>query len=76
MRGDICQYRERGIYPIKYIIENPTEFKEYKIEYKNKEYSLIFEVVFGLLIDEFKKNIEKDFIIKETYIEIETNDSF
>ena len=51
-------------------IEQPSEYKEYKITYQNKEYSVISEVLFALVIDQFKKRIEKEFIIDETIVDI------
>ena len=52
------------------LIQQPNEFKEYTINYQNKEYSVISEVLFALFIDQYKKKIEKQFIIDETIVEI------
>ena len=49
---------------------NPTEFKKYKISYQGKEEEVIAEVLFALLINKFKKKIEKDYIIDEVIVEI------
>ena len=46
-------------------IDHPEIFKEYRIRYQNKEYNVISELLFALIINEFKKKIEKDFIIDE-----------
>jgi hypothetical protein len=54
------------------LIHQPEEYKEYKITYQNKEYSVISEVLFALVIDQFKKRIEKEFIIDKTKLIIET----
>ena len=50
---------ENSINFMKEWIEQPSEYKEYKITYQNKEYSVISEVLFALFIDQFKKKIEK-----------------
>ncbi|MBQ4122167.1 leucine-rich repeat domain-containing protein, partial [bacterium] len=60
---------------IKELYEHPEEYKEYQILFQDKSYSLIFEVLFGLIIEQFKKKVEKDFVIKKTIIEIETPNS-
>ena len=51
-------------------ISNPDEFKLYEIHYQEKEYKMISEVLFALIIKGFKEQIEKEYIIKETNIEI------
>ena len=62
----INQQNDKAIDFIKEWIEQPNEFKEYKINYQNKEYSVIAEVLFALIIKEYKNKIEKQFIIDET----------
>ena len=49
-------------------IDSPEIFKEYTIQYQNKEYNVIAELLFALFINEFKKKIEKDYIIDETIV--------
>ena len=56
---------------IKELYEHPEEYKEYQILFQDKSYSLIFEVLFGLIITQFKKKVEKDFIINKTIVELE-----
>ena len=44
---------------IRYIndmINKPEEYKKYQIEYQEKHYEVIGEVLFGLMINQFKKN--------------------
>ena len=53
-------------------INQPDEYKEYKINYQNKEYSVISEVFFALIMNEFKRIIEHDWIIDSVSIEIPT----
>ena len=52
------------------LIENPNDFKVYNIVFQEKEYNIIGEVLFALLVNEFKKQIEKDFIIDKVIIEL------
>ena len=54
------------------LINNPDDFKEYQIKYQNKEYKVIAEVLFALIIHQYKKKIEKQFIIKETKLLFES----
>ena len=61
---------------IRYIndmINNPEEYKKYHIEFQEEEYEVIGEVLFGLMINQFKKKIEKEWIIQESIIHIPTN---
>ena len=53
-------------------IDNPEIFKEYIIQYENKEYTVIVELLFALFINEFKKKIEKDYIIDKTKFTLPT----
>ena len=55
------------------LFPNPQEFKFYNIELYGKEYTVIAEVLFALLIDEFKEQIEKEFIIDKTIVELTVN---
>ena len=70
----ICQNNQNSIHFIRDMINNPNEFKEYSIQYQEKEYNVIAEVLLALIVNEFKKKIEKEFIIEETFIEIPTYD--
>ena len=56
-------------------IDHPDIFKEYTIQYQNKEYNVIAELLFALIINEYKKKIEKDFIIDETIIYVPSHDN-
>ena len=61
-------------------MKHPEEFKEYTINYQGKEYSLLPEVFFALIIDEFKKKVEKNFILSITELtlpeELKSNTHF
>ena len=43
-------------------IEQPEEFKEYEIKYQNKQYSVISEVLFALIMVQYKSKIDKQYI--------------
>ena len=51
--------------------------KKYVLEfqYQNKEYDVIAELLFALIINEFKKKIEKEFIIDETIVYLPFHDN-
>ena len=51
-------------------IENPQEFHKHTIHFLNKEYQVISEVLFALVILDFKKVIQKDYIIEDTIVKI------
>ena len=59
-------------------IERSEDYDEYEIQFRNKEYHLIPEVLFALIINEYKKVVEKDFIIDQTVFDIQilTNEMF
>ena len=72
----ICkENEEQTIHFIKEFIQNPDEYKYYSITFQNKDYKLLSEVLFAIIIDEFKQIIEKQFIIHETVVEIPSRDS-
>ena len=45
-------------------IESPELYKEYKIHYRRKEYSIIAEMFLALIFYEFKNIIDKSYIIR------------
>ena len=55
------------------LFTNPQGFKFYNIELYGKEYSVISEVLFALIISEFKEQIEKEFIIENTIVQVPSN---
>ena len=61
---------ENTIYFFSEWINNPQEMKEYKIKFQNDEYSMIAEVLFAMIVNKYKKIIEKKWIIDETICEI------
>ena len=46
-------------------INNSLEFKQYHIQYQEKEFFLIAEVMFALVINQFKQQIEKNTSLKK-----------
>ena len=66
----IGNQNENSIDFMKDWIEQSQDYKEYKIEFQNKEYFIVSEVLLALLINEFKEQIEKEFIIEETIYEL------
>ena len=70
----ICQENDKSIEFIQQWIEHPSEFTEYQIQFQEKEFELLPEVIFALIISQFKTMIEKEFIIDETFVEIPSND--
>ena len=55
-------------------IEQPDKFIEYPINYQNKEYSTIAEMLFGLIIQEFVERVTKEYIIDHVVVHIPTRD--
>ena len=55
------------------LFTNPQDFKLYNIELYGKEYSVIAEVLFALIISEFKEQKEKEYIIENTIVQLPVN---
>ena len=51
------------------LINNPEEYKLYSIHYFKKEYSVVAEVLFALILDEIVKKVKKEYILEKTIIE-------
>ena len=60
---------QQSICFLKEWIEHPEVYKEFEIIFQNKNYSLLPEVFFALTINNFKNNIEKQFIIENTLLQ-------
>lgn len=54
----------------------PEEYKEYRFTYQNKEYIAIAEVLFSLLINEYKKKVERLYVIDETTVQIDITNAY
>ena len=70
---DICEETDSNIDFMKEWILNPEEYKLYSIKYQGKEYNILAEVLFALIISEFKQIVEKDNIIQNTLLQLPTN---
>ena len=66
----VSQENEKSIQFMEDLFTNPEEYKVYNIQFQNKEYSVISEVLFALIINDFKQQIEKEYIIEKTLIQI------
>ena len=66
----ICHDSDYSIQFIQEWFNEPNNYKCYEIHFNNKWYSIISEVLFALIIDEFLKQIKKDYIIEKTYVTI------
>ena len=60
--------KENTIHFIQQWLEQPEEYQTYSIQFQNKNYELLPEIFFSIIIHELKKKIEKQFIIKDTLI--------
>ena len=67
---DICKHSEISINFIKQWFDNPNDYTMYTVVFQNKTYQLLPEVLFAIIINEFKKVVEKEFIIQNTQIQI------
>ena len=66
----ICQENEQNsINFLEEFIENPEQFELYSFEFQGKEYKIIAEVLFALIINEFKQKIEREYIIDQTIVQ-------
>ena len=70
---DICKEDTNSFHFMKNWIENPEDYSTIFIIFQNKEFKLVPEVMFALIINEFKKKIEKEYIIEETNVIAPTN---
>ena len=52
------------------LFTNPQEFKLYEIAFYGKEYNVIAQVLFALIIKEFTSQIEKEYIIEKTEVQL------
>ena len=50
-------------------------FPLYNVEFQNKSYQLLPEVLFAIVINEIKRKIEREFIIENTVIELPRDNS-
>ena len=71
----VCKEEEpNNIQFIQQWIEEPENNTTYQVQFYNKTYHFIPEVLFAFIIERFKKQIEHQFIIEETLVKIPTRD--
>ena len=63
---------QNTIYFMKDWLEQPDKYIFYSFEFQNKEYSVVSEVFFALIMNEFKRIVEYNWIIDSVSIEIPT----
>ena len=66
----VCKNNEKTIHFVQKWIENPKDNTKYTVHFQNKIYQILPEVMFSLVISEFKKLAESHYIIEETILEI------
>ena len=66
----ICEENENSINFVKDWMEEPEVFKEYEIYYQNKEYHVISEVLFALMIYEIKKKVQRKVKLIQTRVHV------
>ena len=64
----IGQQNENAIHFMQEWISKPEEYKLYSVMYQGKEYSVVSEVLFAVIITEYKRRIEREYIIENTII--------
>ena len=66
----VCHNNDSAIHFMQQWLTNPDEFTLYPVQYQGKEYKLLPEVLFAIIINEFKKKVEKEYIIEETILQL------
>ena len=66
----ISMFNKNSIEFMKQWIEAPEDYSTYKVQLQHKEYQLLPEVFFALIISEIKNKIEREYIIENTILEI------
>ena len=72
---ELFQESDKAIHFMQPWLDNPENFNTYSIDFQNKTYNLLPEVLFGIVIDEIKKKVEREFIIEQTEIQIPSDNS-
>ena len=62
--------QQNSIYFLEEWFTDPTEYKVFEITFQNKNYCIIAEVLFALIINEIKDKIERHYIITDTIIQL------
>ena len=72
---EVSEEHPNTIHFIQNWIENPNDYRTYKIMYQGKEYELLPEVLFAIVVNEFKKKVEREYIIARTKIQLPSDNS-
>ena len=72
---ELFQESTKTIHFVDSWIEKPEEYSTYSLEFQNKSYELLPEVLFGIIINEIKKKVERDHIIEQTEIQLPSDNS-
>ena len=70
----VCQKEEKSIHFIQQWIDNPNEFIKQEVHFQKKTFQVLPEILFAIIINEFKKKSEKEYILDETIVEIPSKD--
>ena len=68
----VCQNSDSAIHFMEDWLTKPVEFTLYSIKFQGKEYHLLAEVLFGIVMSEVKQKVEKEYIIIDTILELPT----
>ena len=70
----ICAQNESAIHFMKKWMEQPEDYSTYQIEYQKREYKLLPEMLFTIIINEFMQPVSREYIIENIEYEIPTDD--
>ena len=59
-------HKENTIYFMRRWVEQPDDYSTFPITFQDKEYQLLPEVFFSIVMNEFKNKLERKYIIEET----------
>ena len=65
-----CKNHPNAIHFLKEWFQNPNEFRMYNFTYQGEEFSVIAEVLFALLVEEFKGKIQNNCFIYSTIVDV------
>ena len=60
---------------LKELFVNPTDYKRYSFDYQNRNYNVLSETLFVLIVNSFKQQIDKIAIINNIEIDLDGNDN-
>ena len=66
----VCQNSDTAIHFMEDWLTQPEEFTLYSVKFQGKEYQLLAEVLFGIVMSEVKEKVEKEYIIEESIVEL------